>query len=110
MFDIQIQDEQLKKKQLELEVRAKKLSEELRHVNMEVSKDSEDRAQQFENEEVAEEIAEQTQRELQQVNHAILRIKKGEYTRCELCQAEIESARLIALPYVSLCMKCVRGS
>ena len=106
MLDIQYLDSQLKDKQQELERRAKKLSEELRHVNIEISKDSEDRAQQLENEEVAEEIAEQTQKELQQVSHAILRIKQGEYTRCELCRGEIESQRLVALPYVSLCTKC----
>jgi RNA polymerase-binding transcription factor DksA len=107
MLDIQSMDDQLKKKQKELESRAKKLSDELRHVSVEISKDSEDRAQQLENEEVAEEIAEQTQRELQQVNHAILRIKQGQYTRCELCQEEIEPARLIELPYVSLFIACV---
>lgn len=106
MLDINLMDAQLKQKQKELEVRAKKLSDELMHVNEEISKDSEDRAQQLENEEVAEEIAEQTQQELQQVKHAILRIKQGEYTRCELCEEEIEHDRLMALPYVSLCVQC----
>ncbi len=107
MFDIKYLDLQLKNKQLELEVRSKKISDELTHVKTHILVGNEDRAQRLVNEVVADEMAEQIQRELQQVNHAILRIKQGEYTRCELCQAEIDSARLSTLPYVSLCLKCV---
>ena len=106
MIDMSEIDTRLRKKQHELEQRAKKLSEELTRVNREISKDSEDRAQELENEEVAEAIAQQTQQELQQVNHAILRIKQGAYTQCELCREEIEHDRLMALPYTALCSAC----
>lgn len=106
MIDMSEIDTRLRKKQHELEQRAKKLSEELTRVNREISKDSEDRAQELENEEVAEAIAQQTQQELQQVNHAILRIKQGAYTQCELCSEEIEHDRLMALPYTALCSAC----
>ena len=106
MIDITRVDSLLKDKQQELERRALKLSEELSREGMEVSKDSEDRAQELENEEVAEAIAMQTQQELQQVQHAILRIKQGVYTQCELCSEEIEMNRLSALPYTALCASC----
>jgi RNA polymerase-binding transcription factor DksA len=106
MIDITEIDTKLRKKQHELEQRAQKLSDELTRVNIEVSKDSEDRAQELENEEVADAIAQQTQQELQQVNHAILRIKQGTYTQCELCHKEIERERLLALPYTALCSEC----
>lgn len=106
MLDITEIDTKLRKKQLELEMRAQKLSEELTRVNLEISKDSEDRAQELENEEVADAISQQTQQELQQVNHAILRIKQGAYTQCELCHEEIEHERLMALPYTALCKEC----
>lgn len=106
MIDITRVDTLLKNKMQELEQRAKKLSKELTRENMDVSKDSEDRAQELENEEVAEAIAMQTQQELQQVQHAILRIKQGVYTQCELCSEEIELKRLSALPYTALCADC----
>jgi len=109
MFDIKEIDTKLRKKQFELEQRAQKLSEELTRVNREISKDSEDRAQELENEEVAEAIAQQTQKELQQVSHAILRIKEGLYTRCELCEKDIEQERLLALPYTALCSTCANA-
>ncbi len=47
-----------------------------------------------------------TQQELQQVKHAILRIKQGVYSNCELCQYVIEGTRLLALPYTALCSHC----
>ena len=46
------------------------------------------------------------QQELQQVRHAILRIKQGTYSECELCHHSIEAARLLALPYTALCSAC----
>jgi len=48
------------------------------------------------------------QQELQQVKHAILRIKQGIYTECELCLKGIEANRLLALPYTALCSDCAR--
>ena len=110
MIDITRVDTLLKNKMQELEQRAKKLSKELTRENMDVSKDSEDRAQELENEEVAEANAMQTQQELQQVQHAILRIKQGVYTQCELCGEEIELQRLSALPYTALCASCASES
>lgn len=105
-MDLLEADERLKAKQAELELRASQLSKELMRADVEISKDSEDRAQQLENEEVAEAIAMQTQQELQQVQHAILRIKQGSYTQCELCGAPIELERLYSLPYTALCSEC----
>ena len=48
------------------------------------------------------------QQELQQVKHAILRIKQGTYNECELCGKGIEANRLLALPYTALCSNCAR--
>ena len=48
------------------------------------------------------------QQELQQVKHAILRIKQGTYNECELCQKGISANRLLALPYTALCSDCAR--
>ncbi|HUG91659.1 MAG TPA: TraR/DksA family transcriptional regulator [Planctomycetaceae bacterium] len=55
-----------------------------------------------------------TEVELGQRQHAILgqveaaldRIDHGSYGRCESCGQEIASARLNALPYAGLCIRC----
>ncbi len=51
-------------------------------------------------------MQEEWQQELQQVEHAILRIKQGKYQQCELCGQRIDSKRLIVLPYTALCLHC----
>ncbi|WP_068617610.1 TraR/DksA C4-type zinc finger protein [Paenibacillus tuaregi] len=42
--------------------------------------------------------------ELEQINHALERIKSGEYGTCEVCGKEIPYLRLQALPYTAFCI------
>jgi DnaK suppressor protein len=43
---------------------------------------------------------------LTQVTHALDRFEEGTYGACEQCKAEIDPARLEALPYATLCLHC----
>ena len=43
---------------------------------------------------------------LAQVTAALHRFDQGTYGTCEQCNAEIDPARLEALPYVTLCLRC----
>ena len=43
---------------------------------------------------------------LAQVTAALARFDQGTYGTCEQCNAEIDPARLKALPYVTLCLRC----
>ena len=43
---------------------------------------------------------------LHEVEDAIQRIRDGEYGACEICEEEIPSARLDALPYARMCVRC----
>jgi len=43
---------------------------------------------------------------LSQVNDALERFDQGTYGLCEMCGAKIDPARLEALPYVTLCLRC----
>jgi RNA polymerase-binding protein DksA len=43
---------------------------------------------------------------LTQVRDALTRFEQGTYGLCERCREEIDPARLKALPYVSLCLRC----
>jgi DnaK suppressor protein len=59
-------------------------------------------------EEIASQLAEFEARELQQIQRALSRLKAGTYGLCEVCHAKIPVARLNALPYSTMCIKCQR--
>ena len=43
---------------------------------------------------------------LEQIEAALKRIEEGTYGRCEECGGAIPKARLEAIPYAALCVKC----
>lgn len=61
-------------------------------------------------EDVSSQMVEVESRELQFIQQALARIDAGTYGRCEACESIISSARLQALPYATMCIKCQRES
>ncbi len=57
-------------------------------------------------EQVTSQMAEVESRELVQIDEAIARINHGVYGACDGCDKAIPLARLEALPYATLCIKC----
>jgi len=57
-------------------------------------------------EEMSSKLAELEARELRQIERAIQRMKQGTYGSCELCHTKIPVARLNALPYSTMCVRC----
>ena len=51
-------------------------------------------------------IAQSEAREINQIDNTLNKIEKGEYGVCESCGGNIDEQRLIAIPFVSLCIKC----
>lgn len=47
-------------------------------------------------------------RRLRAVEEALARFERGEYGVCERCSMEIDLARLEAIPYTPLCLRCQR--
>jgi len=43
---------------------------------------------------------------LKDIENALVKVKKGNYGRCENCRKKIESKRLEVVPEARLCMKC----
>ncbi len=43
---------------------------------------------------------------LTQIEDALQRFEQGTYGTCERCRVDIDPARLKALPYVTLCLRC----
>ncbi len=68
--------------------------------------DSSEQAVERENDEVIDQLENDTREELMQVQHAIKRIESGNYGICAKCGGEISAARLRAIPYSTLCINC----
>lgn len=51
-------------------------------------------------------LRQNAQQLLGQVTDALALFDQGRYGICELCGAEIDPARLKALPYATLCLRC----
>jgi DnaK suppressor protein len=51
-------------------------------------------------------IAQSEAREINHIDNTLKKIKNGEYGVCDCCGGNINKHRLIAIPFVSLCIKC----
>jgi len=51
-------------------------------------------------------IAQGEAKEIEQIDNALKKIKKGKYGVCENCGKSINKQRLMAIPFVNLCIKC----
>lgn len=58
--------------------------------------------------EISSQLAEVESRELARIEIALERMREGQYGTCEGCGTNIPMARLNALPYATLCIKCQR--
>lgn len=68
--------------------------------------DSSDAAEATSVRETAVYMAELEASELEQIDEALAKIKKGTYGICEECGDRISGARLKAVPFASLCIRC----
>ncbi len=68
--------------------------------------DTADMASNMIDEEIVMSIAQGEAREIEQIDYALNKIKKGKYGNCENCGKSINKQRLMAIPFVSLCIKC----
>jgi len=51
-------------------------------------------------------IAQGEARDINQIDITLKKMKNGEYGLCDCCGGNINKHRLIAIPFVSLCIKC----
>jgi len=56
--------------------------------------------------EIVMSIAQGEAKEIEQIDNALIKVKKGKYGICESCGKSINKQRLMAIPFVSLCIKC----
>jgi len=74
-----------------------------------LSKDSEERAQEEENEEVLDSMGNCFLDELLKVRKAIQRYQNGEYGICTQCKNPVSVERLQAMPETEFCIECARS-
>ncbi|MFG1488609.1 TraR/DksA family transcriptional regulator [Oceanospirillum sp. HFRX-1_2] len=90
----------------ELESLTSRLNHIERDVSQSHSSDSAEQAQERENDEVLDEIGNETLHSIEQIKSALKRIDEGEYGICEKCGDEIAPERLLILPESTFCVKC----
>jgi len=80
----------------------------LKELNSQTSGDVVDFALDSVQDEISSQLAEVESRELARIEYALERMREGEFGVCEGCGTNIPMARLNALPYATLCIKCQR--
>ncbi len=90
----------------QLAQRLARIREDAAHRAPPLSADAPDRAQEVENDEVLEGLAQSTAQLIGEYEHAIERIEQGRYGTCESCGLSIERERLEALPQATRCVEC----
>ena len=95
---------------LQLEERLASLRARLSNIKQDVtqahSSDSAEQAQERENDEVVDAIANETELSIRVIQAALGRIADGTYGNCEACGQPIGEARLSALPEATRCVAC----
>ncbi len=80
----------------------------LKELRAQTSGDMVDAALDSVQDEISSQLAEVESRELARIENALERMRQGDYGICEGCGCNIPIARLNALPYATLCIKCQR--
>lgn len=80
----------------------------LKSLGPKTSGDMVDAALDSSHDEISSQLAEVESRELAQIENALERMRAGQFGLCEACATSIPMARLNALPYATLCIKCQR--
>jgi DnaK suppressor protein len=80
----------------------------LKELGAQTSGDVVDAALDSVQDEISSQLAEVESRELARIEYALERMRSGQFGNCESCNAAIPMARLNALPYATLCIKCQR--
>jgi len=80
----------------------------LKELKAQASGDVVDAALDSVQDEISSQLAEVESRELARIEIALQRMRDGQYGICDACAVNIPMARLHALPYATLCIKCQR--
>lgn len=94
----------------ELRDRLQRVDRDLKREREPLPRDSADAAIVLENDEVLHAIKSSAEGELGRIELALKRLEDGTFALCEKCGAEIDAARLLAVPYASMCRNCAHDA
>ncbi|MCG8611418.1 MAG: TraR/DksA C4-type zinc finger protein [Pseudomonadales bacterium] len=90
--------------------RRAELEKRLEAIKMDLGKpldhDFAEQAVELENGEVLDVLGAEAESEIQQINHALIRMDEGLFGECQACGEPIAEARLKVRPFTSFCVKC----
>lgn len=89
-----------------LEARLERTHKHIHQKDEPVSPQFSEQIKQTENDQLVYALDQEGQQELNQIKHALARIDAGQYFTCSSCGCAIGAARLEAIPYTDLCIKC----
>jgi len=90
----------------ELAARHQRIDKQIHHRDERRSADSEERAGEMSNDETMELLDASATAEMQQIDHALLRLDTGTYGTCESCHQPIPDERLELIPFATKCVAC----
>lgn len=105
MVDIEKAKQRLLALKAEYEHRIHKIEHDMRNPATDMSQDWSDQAIVMEQNEIRKSLLKEAQHELEQVNHALLRIENGTYGICAVSGEPIEPERLEAVPFATTCVE-----
>ena len=73
-----------------------------RHTSQKFSEQTVDR----QNDDVLLNLKDEAEAELEQINHALLKIERDLYGKCETCHKKIGEERISVLPFTPYCKNC----
>jgi RNA polymerase-binding protein DksA len=94
----------------ELDERLTRITDDVRHTENPIEKDFAEQITQNENNEVQDFLGNSARDEMARIKSAIASIDKGHYGTCQVCAEPIGAARLKAIPFATLCIKCASES
>ena len=92
----------------ELQDRLRRIRQDLGRQREPLPTDAPDAAIVVENDEILAAIEKAAYSELDRIELALARLDEGVFGLCETCGAEIEEARVRAVPYATQCLGCAR--
>ncbi len=92
----------------ELRERLQRVRRDRNHTDGALDADFAEQAVQRENDEVLEGLERSLVADLQQIDHALAHLNRGQGDSCEHCGKPIGASRLAAVPHATICIDCVR--
>lgn len=104
-IDINVAKKKLLELKQEYETRIDKIEDHIQNPQDDLNEHWEDQAISYRQNDMRKNLMSEAQQSLIYVKNALSRIENGTYGECEDCGEQIETQRLEALPYATLCME-----